>query len=206
MTNASQSVATGEVTAGQAVQQSWGYGADMNAVAGGGQAQPHGFLPGTQAANVTAPSLSALSTNAPTSTGMMPSYTAPQISSMEASASVLEAPKSTGMMAWLKDNPVVTMLLGQGVMGAAAGYEADRQATKRQEMYEDRLKDRGLYGYDYGGNYAGVVNSQRPAVKPAVTEPSTPAIEPPSVAPPTPARTPVPREQLPQLLEKGQLA
>ena len=117
------------------------------------------------------------------------------------------------MMSWLRDNPMATMILGQGVMGAAAGYEADRQATKRQDMYEDRLKDRGLYGYDYGGTYAGnegVVDSQqRPTVTNTVAEPSTPTVAPVAgqqVAAPTVApQTPVPKDQLPQLLEKGQL-
>lgn len=125
------------------------------------------------------------------------------------------APAKTGMMAWLADNPMATMMLGQGVMGAAAGYSADKEATRREELIDDRLEDRGLGGYDAKGNYGGVVSSQQPAVAQTVAEPAvtTPVVQQQRVAgqaapivAPQVQRTAVPKDQLPQLLENGQLA
>jgi hypothetical protein len=124
-----------------------------------------------------------------------------------------EVTKPAGMMGWLADNPVATMMLGQGVMGAAAGYSADKYADKRLDHEEDMRNNRGLMGYDYQGN-GGVVASQRlPTVAETVAEPDASTVAPvqgqqvaaPVVAAQT-AQTPVPKDQLPKLLESGQLA
>jgi len=193
-------VASGELTAGQAVADaSWGTQLVTPPAAGGTSG-------GFAAANTAAPA--AAPATAPYA-GITPNVMDTPPGQLGVGSMGPPPPAKTGMMAWLADNPMATMILGQGVMGAASGYAADKQATKRQDMYEDRLKDRGLYGYDYGGEYAGnegVVASQRPTVAAAVAGPETPTVETPTVAPQTPASTPVPKEQLPQLLEKGQLA
>ena len=126
----------------------------------------------------------------------------------------------TGMMAWLENNPMATMMLGQGVSGMAQGYMAEKASAEAQKAEDERLAKRGLMGYDNTGRYAGVVSSQR---KPTVEETvATPASAAPAVqsqqtgAPPTPATpaptapgqnsVPVAREQLPQMNKDGLIA
>jgi hypothetical protein len=129
----------------------------------------------------------------------------------------------TGMMGWLADNPMVTMMLGQGVTGAAAGYSADKEATRREEIEAKRLQDRGLMGFDHEGNRGTVQSQMGGTVAEAVAEPTTPAATaapvaqqvaqqqvaaPITTAPqaPTPQQVPVPREQLPQMNKDGLIA
>jgi hypothetical protein len=135
-----------------------------------------------------------------------------------------------GMMAWLEANPMATMILGQAASGAAQGYSAEKAAehqademAKARQDEKDRLANRGLGGYSSTGEWAGsgprpqrtprqgVVSSQQvgePTPAP-VNQVATPQVAVPTVAPPqqsAPTQTPVPKDQLPSLLEQGRLA
>lgn len=124
----------------------------------------------------------------------------------------------TGMMAWLADNPMATMMLGQGVMGAASSYETDKSAERLMDQEDEWRRNRGLMGFDDKGK-GGVVRSQMggDTVAEAVAEPgAVPATQAPTVAPqqvaapvapaPVAQQVPVPREQLPQMNQDGLIA
>ena len=71
----------------------------------------------------------------------------------------------TGMFSWMKDNPMATMVLGQGVSGAASSYEAGKTADADRAAADEAWRRKGTMGYDYQGNYAGqpdpMVNRQQ---------------------------------------------
>jgi len=107
----------------------------------------------------------------------------------------------TGMMAWLKANPMATMMLGQGVVGAYGGYLEDKQA--QAEL--DERNNRGLMGFDSTGAYKGVVQSQTP--ENTLTEPEARFIPGQQVAQQevNAQGVPVPREDLTKLNQQGQI-
>ncbi len=118
----------------------------------------------------------------------------------------------TGMFAWLKANPMATMMLGQAGSGAYGGYLDDKQA---QREVEERA-NRGLFGFDASGKYKGAPattdevlagpESASPATQPQTV--ATPIVASQQVAPPTTPgqQVPIPREDLTKLIQQGQLA
>ncbi len=111
------------------------------------------------------------------------------------------APKPTGMMAWLKGNPMATMMLGQAGAGAYGGYLQDK-AEQREDEFR---KSRGLMGFDSTGTYGGgVVKSRMPNaddVAPSAT--TAPTVAAPVVA--SQQTVQVPRSDLVELNKQGQL-
>jgi len=95
--------------------------------------------------------------------------TTAEIAAAETAATKLAA--GTVAKSWFASNPVATMMLGQGVSGAASSYEARKASdksvdlqNKQLDLQENARKDRGLMGYNYdgspGGNAPGIVSSQ----------------------------------------------
>lgn len=103
---------------------------------------------------------------------------------------------------WMANNPMATMMLSQGVVGAVSSSEAEKEATKREEIRvreeQERREGRGLMGYDFSGKYAGpgIVASQLP-------EQQVQAAQAPDVAE---QQVMVRKEELPKLNRQGQIA
>jgi hypothetical protein len=176
-----------------------------------------GTMPASAAPSYASTTPASFGSSAGPMTDMGAQVSGSQMGALETASVGLDASASTGMMGWLEQNPMATMILGQGVMGAAQGYNADKAAKDIADREDEYRKSRGLMGYDskgqYGGQPQGVVASQQ-----KTNEPTTQAIAPPTVeapvvpqqvaaAPaPQPTQTPVPREQLPQMNRDGQVA
>ncbi len=116
------------------------------------------------------------------------------------SAAVL--PPETGMFSWMKTNPMATMMLGQGGMGAYQGYLADKAEEREQKRYDER----GLMGFDRFGKWGGVANHmpEQATTTEAVQAPTVPIVQAPTVDAPSPRN--VKRSELPQMQESGQIA
>ena len=123
------------------------------------------------------------------------------------------APAETGMFAWLKSNPMATMMLGQAGVGAYGGYLEDKQAKRE---IEERA-NRGLMGFDASGKYkgtpattdevlAGPEAAGTDAARPQVV--TAPIVAGQQIAPPSipGQQVPIPREDLAKLIQQGQLA
>ena len=188
---------------GMAAEASWG----VNAV-GGAEAAAANVAASAHPLNAAAVAGSTTASNL-TGTAIAGEAGMLGAGSVNAAAGVGEvaATSAGGMMGWLEANPMATMMLGQGVMGAAQGYSADKSAERIQNAEDERLKNRGLGGFDYSGNRQGVVASQQTPEQ-VVAEPDASKVAPvqqQEVAPQA-VQTPVPKDQLPKLLENGQLA
>lgn len=121
------------------------------------------------------------------------------------SAAAVAPAAEGGMFAWLKANPMATMMLGQGAAGAYGGYLDDKQA----ERESDERANRGLMGFDASGKYAGIVDSQKTTDE-IVADPGAtarPVVAGQQINAPTVAsqQIPVPREDLTKLTQQGQL-
>ncbi len=124
-------------------------------------------------------------------------------------------------MAWMGDNPIPAMILGQAGVGAYSGY-LDDKADKRAD---EQRKERGLGGYDWNGKYAGqryqndpstqmansqgggIVNSQQNNIQAARVDPASTEQNPlalPEMA--SVQRRPVNRADLPALNKQGLIA
>ena len=115
------------------------------------------------------------------------------------------------MFAWLKANPMATMMLGQGAAGAYGGYLEDKQ----EQREADERANRGLMGFDAGGNFAGKAPATTDEV---VAEPQLAATERQATVAPIVAsqqiaapavpgqQVQVPREDLTKLNQQGQIA
>jgi hypothetical protein len=123
---------------------------------------------------------------------------------------VVKKTAETGMMGWLQANPMAAMMVGQGVAGIA-GADAESDMMDRQEASK---KDRGLMGFNYDGS-SGVVNRQRNNPPPtnnnsASTSPTTnsPVVAGQQVATNQVQNQnrPIPRDQLPDMNKRGELA
>jgi len=101
---------------------------------------------------------------------------------------------------WFAANPMATMMLGQGVAGAAGSYEEGKAQEAAIAQRERERTERGLFGFDYEGQPAGVVSS-------AMQQP-TATVEGQQVQAPVVAgqQVPIQRKDLPKLNQQGQLA
>ena len=184
--------------------------------AGASTAAAGGTTAATTAANVgaataaTAPTVTAAAIpgiTAPlagTGAGAM-STALPAISTAaEAGALATATAAETAGASWFAKNPLATMMLGQGVIGAVSGAAADEKAAEER-------KSRGLFGFDYEGKRAGVVGSRMDDVAPPEAQTTqaaaAPVIASQQVAPVgAPQQIPVQRKDLPKLNQTGQLA
>ncbi len=74
---------------------------------------------------------------------------------------VVEGAKTAGN--WMKENPVATMMLGQGVSGAVGSYEARKAEDRDREYRREEFNRRGTMGFNNKGTYSaapGIVASQ----------------------------------------------
>ena len=118
-----------------------------------------------------------------------------------------------GVTGWMAANPMTTMILGQGVAGAAGSYEERKAQEDAIAQRERERKDRGLFGFDYEGQPAGVITSAMQQPAPAVAPQQVQAAQAPIVAgqqiaaPGTmPQQIPIQRKDLPKLNQSGQIA
>ncbi len=108
-----------------------------------------------------------------------------------------------GVGDWITKNPLQTMILGQGVMGAYQGHLAD----KERQREDDWRRSRGLMGVDFNGNYAGqprgIVGApvQQQTTAQAVGGPAPSTVQ----GPQAPATRAIPRSKLPDLQLSGLL-
>ena len=111
---------------------------------------------------------------------------------------------------WFAENPMATMMLGQGVMGAAGSYEQAKAEEAALAQREQERKDRGLFGFDYEGQPAGVISSamQQPVAPQQVQATQAPIVAGQQVATPgaIPQQIPIQRKDLPKLNQAGQIA
>ena len=125
------------------------------------------------------------------------------------------APAETGMFAWLKSNPMATMMLGQAGVGAYGGYLEDKQAKREVE----ERANRGLMGFDESGKYGGAPAPATTAELLARPESAcsaaahhqvvtSPILECHMVtlSAQSVSQVPIPREDLAKLIQQGQLA
>ncbi len=104
---------------------------------------------------------------------------------------------------WFAANPMATMMLGQGVMGAAGSYEQEKAEKAALAQREKERTERGLFGFGYEGQPAGVVSSMMQQPTTAVEGPQVQATQAPVVAG---QQVPIQRKDLPKLNQQGQLA
>ena len=120
-------------------------------------------------------------------------------------------PTGGGMLGWMAKNPMATMMLGQGVAGAAGSYEEGKAQEAMIAQRERERKDRGLFGFDYEGQPAGVISSamQQPEVaQQQVQAAQAPIVAGQQIAAPgtMPQQIPIQRKDLPKLNQAGQIA
>lgn len=119
-----------------------------------------------------------------------------------ASAFIPPPPPPTGPMAWMNANPAATMMLGQGISGAIGS----REERKAEDARIAERRERGLMGFDYAGQYRGLVGSQiAPVEQPVVNAAQAPIVAGQTITPPTTKPVMLPRDQLPLLNEQGQI-
>lgn len=147
---------------------------------------------------------------------------ATEIAAAETAASTLGS--SATATNWFSKNPLATMILGQGISGAASTSEARRASDQKIELQKQMLAqkenartDRGLMGFNYDGS-PGLINSRisqpppqdmtanvqgqnAPQVAPQAT--AAPIIASQQVAPQqvdqSPQQVPIQRSDLPKL-------
>lgn len=115
-----------------------------------------------------------------------------QFIAMENAAAAAEAGSGSGIGAWMKNNPMATMVLGQGM---ASAFTADEAAEAEKEAW----RRKGLMGVDYKGNNYN--RPRRPVVSSAMQRQQTPGASDAS----TPQTVAVPRTQLSTLRRTGQI-
>jgi len=112
-------------------------------------------------------------------------------------------PPVTPEPSWFAKNPMATMMLGQGVAGAAGSHEEKKAQEAAIAQREKERKERGLFGFDYEGKPAGVVSSMMQQPDISVDEQQVQAAQAPVVAS---QQIPIQKKDLPKLNQQGQLA
>jgi len=138
-----------------------GAGAAAGSAGAAGAAGSAGLSAGTV-------STTALNVSLPTA------MTTSQMAAAEVTASTLGS--NAAATSWFAQNPVATMMLGQGVSAASAADSAKEAAgkmadLKREEMAqrENARTERGLMGFNYDGS-KGIINSQVSAPPPGIDQ------------------------------------
>lgn len=128
-----------------------------------------------------------------------------------AGAGATEAAAAAAAPSWFEAHPMATMLLGQAGIGAVSGYMQEEQQRKREEAKALEVKNaresRGLMGYDFQGNYGGVINNAM-VPRQGTAAQAAPIVANQQVQAPTVTNTqqvPVPKSNLPTLNQQGQL-
>ena len=210
-------------TVGAAMEYFAASGASTAAAGGSMAATTAASTAGATAAGATtaAATGTALTAGATTAaTVAAPAIAAPAVAGTAAASTAAAAgtTAATGVTGWMAANPMATMMLGQGVAGAAASHEEKKTQEAAIAQRDKERKERGLFGFDYEGNSAGVVSSamqptgmieeqQAQAVAaPVVASQQIAGVQPVSNAQMVPTQIPIQRKDLPKLNQQGQLA
>jgi len=194
------------------------------AASGASTAAAGGSMAATTTASTAAATTAGAAGAASTGTALTAgAAVAPAVAGTAAAAPVIAAPAAAGAAAtgtaaaggvtgWMAANPMTTMILGQGVAGAAGSYE-QRKAEEAAIAQRDKERtERGLFGFDYEGR-PGVITSamQQPTAEVApqqVQAAQAPIVAGQQIAAPgtTPQQIPIQRKDLPKLNQAGQIA
>jgi hypothetical protein len=193
---------TAETAAATAVADTAGYSA-AGELAAGGDVLAADIAAGNAVADTAAANIAAATpagTTVATGNGLaytLPSAASPGVMAADAAAN------TGGILGWMQSNPMATMLMGQGVSGAVSAYEADKMA----EREEKRLRNRGLMGVDYEGNYQGKPSGGIVASNMGRDATAAQVVNSPGVQQPGARKTrPIARNKLPELHKQGLIA